>query len=340
MSNRKTKTADLHIQVLPNGKKRVSVRPLNPDLFVSRSTVETSYPDELIELIFSIKGASWVCNEIARDEDPTYVQFELETDLLAHLPADEFANKRILDFGCGAGASTMILHRIFPTATIVGAELDPDLLAIARKRAAHYSFPQSNLLLSPRATELPCYPGKFDFVIMSAVFEHLLPTERRILLPKLWSLIKDRGVLFLDQTPYRYSPVEHHTTGLPLLNYLPDQLAHKVACRFSKTVESGETWEQLLRKGIRGATASEILDILRRTEEGTPVLLKPNRNGIRDHIDLWFAVSSGGRWPLAKDIVRRVGKIVQSCTGVFPLPCIVLAVRKQDSPLRTKRREL
>ncbi len=327
-------SADLHIQAAPNGKKRVSVRPLKSDLFVSRLTVVTTYPDELIELIFSIKGPAWICDEIARDEDPTYVRFELETELLAHFATEEFANKRILDFGCGSGASTMILHRMFPTATIVGAELDPDLLAIARKRAEHYSFPQSNLLLSPRATDLPPRLGTFDFVIMSAVYEHLLPAERKILLPRLWSVIKDRGVLFLDQTPYRYSPIEGHTTGLPLINYLSDRLAHKVACRFSRRVEAGASWESLLRKGIRGATAGEILGILRRTGDGTPVLLNPNRNGIRDHIDLWLAVSSARRRPLIKKIVCGLGKIIHSCTGAFPVSTVVLAVRKERPPLR------
>jgi SAM-dependent methyltransferase len=326
--------AELHIQVLPDGKKHVSVRPLKPDFFVSRLTVVTTYPDELIELILSIKGPAWVCDEIARDEDPTYIRFELETDLLAHFAVEEFRDKRILDFGSGSGASTMILHRMFPTATIVGAELDPDLLTIARKRAEHYSFPQSNLLLSPRATDLPPRLGEFDFVIMSAVYEHLLPAERNILLPKLWSIIKDRGSLFLDQTPNRYFPFEGHTTGLPFLNYLPERLACRVACRFSKKVKRGEPWEGLLRKGIRGATAHEILGILRRTGNGIPILLKPDRNGVRDHIDLWFAVASARRRRLVKKVVRDVSKVIHFCTGALPVPSLALAIRKERQPLR------
>ena len=159
-----------------------------------------------------MKGPSYVCNEIARDEDPSYVEFELKTDLLAYFAPEEFAGRRILDFGCGSGASTMILHRLFPSAEIIGVELDPDLLAIARKRAEHYSFPQANLVQSPAGTDLPSDLGEFDFVIMSAVVEHLLPKERAVVLPKLWNLIRDGGFRVMEMDTM-YLPGTPHFAG-------------------------------------------------------------------------------------------------------------------------------
>ena len=60
-----------------------------------------------------------------------------------------------------------------------------------------------------------------------------------------------------------YRRVEGHTTGLPFINYLPDNLAYFIARRFSKRVENNESWVMLLRKGIRGGTEREIMKILR-----------------------------------------------------------------------------
>src|SRR5262249_32482386 len=117
--------------------------------------------------------------------------------------------------------------------------------------------------------------------VLSAVYEHLLPDERRILLPRIWSRLKPGGVLFINQTPHRYSPVEMHSTGLPLINYLPDGLAYRITKRFSKRIKGDEDWPALLRGGIRGATIGEILRAL-----GDDAALLEPRAG--DHIDLWY----------------------------------------------------
>ena len=107
---------------------------------------------------------------------------------------------------------------------------------------------------SPDPNELPADIGTFDFVHVGAVYEHLLPAERRRLLPQLWSVLKVGGVLFVNQLPHRFYVVEDHTTGVPLLNFLPDRLAHKAATRFSDRVADDATWPELLRAGIRGGT--------------------------------------------------------------------------------------
>jgi hypothetical protein len=103
----------------------------------------------------------------------------------------------------------------------------------------------------------------------------MLPAERRLLMPKIWALLKPGGVLFVNQTPNRYFPIEQHTTGLPLLNYLPARLAGPVARRFSKRIDGDESWETLLRKGIRGGAEKDVLrDLGARNGQGA-VLLKP-----------------------------------------------------------------
>lgn len=320
-------SADLEIECLPGGHKVVSVARKDSSLFVLRQRVLTAYPVDLIQQIFAIKGPSYTCDEIARDEDPAYVQASLESDLFAYFAPEDFVSKSILDFGCGSGGSTMVLSRLLPKSTIVGVELDPKLLSIARARAQFYSFPQENLLQSPSGRKIPAGLGKFDFVVLSAVFEHMLPAERTTILGQVWSLLRDGGYLFLNQTPHRFTPVETHTTELPLINYLPQPMALAAARWFSKGVDRNESWETLLRRGIRGSTEYEIMRRLRRCGGGKPILLKPSRNGIRDRIDLWRRVSSQ-RLPAIKNAMWVLLKALKLCSGITFVPTLSLAILK------------
>jgi hypothetical protein len=139
--------------------------------------------------------------------------------------------------------------------------------------------------------------------------------------------LKPGGVLFLDQTPYRWFPVEMHTTGLPLINYLPDRLAHYCARRFSKRVPRESSWRELLTQGIRGGTSREIMEAL--TVEGSePRQLSPSRLGVKDNIDLWYQHSSTKRNPLTKKLMLGSFRAVKAVTGVAMIPTLSLAIRK------------
>ena len=89
-----------------DGRTRIRVPAGDRAAFVAERNCETAYPRELIEFILRVKGPSHLCDEILRDEAPDYVQAILELGTLSYLPAEWFADKRILDFGCGSGAST------------------------------------------------------------------------------------------------------------------------------------------------------------------------------------------------------------------------------------------
>ncbi|MBY6241374.1 class I SAM-dependent methyltransferase [Methylosinus sp. Sm6] len=325
---------EVRIERRADAPARVAVTLADAERFMPRPVIETRYPTELIEKILEVKGLAALGDEIARDEDPSYVESSLLLDLLAFRPPEWFAGKRILDFGCGSGASTMILARRFPASEIVGIELEERLLAIARLRARFYGFDNVRLLRSPSGVELPAEIGAVDCLVLSAVFEHLLPDERRLLLPKLWSLLPAGGVLFLDQTPHRWFPIEPHTTYLPLINYLPDRIAHVYARRCSRLIDAKVTWPQLLRGGVRGGSEGEILALLRKAGSGDPALLTPDREGVADRIDLWHAGGTFHSYPRGRRLVRDVAKAVKRLTGVEIVPYLSIAVEK------TARRDL
>src|SRR3954447_12384488 len=146
--------ARVHVEPLDNGRSRVVVDAA-PGAFVSKRECDTGYPQALIERILEVKGPAYLCDEIAREEDPQYLALFLRYGLLGFVPREEFSGARLLDFGSGSGASTVILSRMFPETEIVGVELEPDFVDIARRRADHYGLRNFDFLQSPDPGRLP-----------------------------------------------------------------------------------------------------------------------------------------------------------------------------------------
>lgn len=318
--------ASIRITPLASGKRKIEVqRDAGPA--VTRNGWETSYPVELILRILEATGPFSLCDEIAREESPQYTAAALKWALLSYLDEAEFGDKRILDFGCGSGASTAGLCRLFPDASVVGIDMKPAEVAAARARAEFFGFRNAHFAVSSESTSLNADLGTFDYVLLSGVYEHLLPAERVSLLHALWNVLEPGGVLFLRETPFRYFPIETHTTGLPLINYLPDRGALWVTNRFSKRWRNRD-WQQLLRGGIRGGTIGEILEILARCR-GTPRLLEPGRLGVQDRIDLWYLTVEKSRHARAKRRIYSALKQIKRLTGIEILPYLELAIRKE-----------
>lgn len=309
-----------------SGKSLISVYPNGWDH--PKTRWKTSYPTELIQAILAVKGVDFLCDEIRRDEDPAYTSNLLWYAVSAYMDKDALENGRVLDFGCGSGASAMIFARMFDNVSIVGVERARGLIDIAKKRARHYGLSKVQFLRSPSDSALPTGLGKFDCVLLNAVYEHLLPKERKALAPEIWNLLKPGGIMFVNETPNRYFPMETHTTGLPFINYLPDRAALFAARRFSGRVRKDETWGSLLRRGIRGASPNEILRTLENSRF-TPVLLKPTRLGIKNANQIWFEAAIKRQMPFFRKTAVFCMKAVLSATGLGLSPYLCLAIKKE-----------
>jgi 2-polyprenyl-3-methyl-5-hydroxy-6-metoxy-1,4-benzoquinol methylase len=158
---------------------------------VSENTWETAYPVDLIESVFEVKGPGWVCDEVRRDEEPAYVEHNLHLALFGFLDESTFAGKRLLYFGCSS--SSLNLARMVSDLEIVGVELLPEFVALARERAECHGASSVTFHQSPDGQSLPEGLGDFDFIVLGAVYEHLLPAERPVLLPTLWSQLNPGG---------------------------------------------------------------------------------------------------------------------------------------------------
>lgn len=260
----------VRVTELGDGRLAIEVEPA-PGVVIARPRWVTHYPIDLIEAVLEVKGAAWVCDEIMRDEDPGYVRRNLAQVLEAYAGPWQASVGRVLDFGCGCGSSTVALAAQFPNAEIVGVELLEKQADLARRRLEHHEVGGARVLVSPSGDSVPDDLGLFDLVCLSAVYEHLLPGERPVILGLLSSLTRVGGTLLVFETP--------------------DRMAFVLARRFSARVDARATDADLLREGLRGATAGEITRNLR-ARGGDWERLDPTAAGVRHPSQIWYRTAA------------------------------------------------
>jgi SAM-dependent methyltransferase len=266
-------------------------------------------------------GGDFMMAQLERNQ---FVRFRTEFvfDRLVAMARD--GHYRILDFGCGAGHSLdALLHR-FPNARFVGADIASKDLDMLRSWAPDVDRARVDLIEIRDPARLDQLDGSFDLINLNAVFEHLLPAERRTLLPRLWHRLASNGRMVLTETPWRWFPIETHTTSRPLVNYLPDRLALAVTRR-SGLYGPDLTWTGALRDGLRGATVAEIIACID-APVGTIQLVTSSQPDARDLLELWWWGES--RHTRQKALAYQGLSWLHRVTGVVVSPWIHVVFRK------------
>lgn len=294
---------------------------------VPRSSCETTFPRALVEQLVRTTGPEWICDAIARHEDPGAVRKVIEDQLTSYFHPETFRGKRLMDFGCGNGASTNIIGRLLPDTEVIGVDLNPTRIAEANTILAYRNLPNVHFLQSPSPESLPDEIGSFDFVMLSAVFEHLLPAERRTVMPLIWSHIKVGGAIFVNQTPHRWHPYEHHSTELFGINYLPDSAAYWLARRYQRPGTRQLTWEEMLRRGIRGGTERSIRSALTRGRLSDSEVLQPSQHGLRNRADYWLHCTSA-RHRAVKRVLTSAFGLCDRVFGTIPALNVDVVIRR------------
>jgi len=226
---------------------------------VQYSRTETHYSQETLEALLAAKGEMWLRDEIARAEEPSYIEEPLRRQFERFVPV---AGQRVLDFGCGCGASTLCLVRL-GAASAIGVEPNATFAAAACLRVRDSGLAdQMGIRHVTETYALPFEDGSFDAVVMNAVLEHIPPAARRQHLREIWRVIAPNGHLFIGETPNRLWPQDFHTTGLWLVPYMPLRLARRYAI-MRKRVPADATLAWLLSEGIRGGSYWEVMAALR-----------------------------------------------------------------------------
>ncbi len=105
----------------------------------------------------------------------------------------DLTGSSLLDVGSGTGSFAIMVKRAFPTASVTGLDGDPQILELARAKAAA-------LKLDIRFSEamsysMPYGDGAFDFVTTSLMLHHLTTQSKRDTLAQMFRVLKPGGRL-------------------------------------------------------------------------------------------------------------------------------------------------
>jgi ubiquinone/menaquinone biosynthesis C-methylase UbiE len=107
------------------------------------------------------------------------------------------AGETILDLGCGTGVLSFALSQASPTASIVGYDIDPEILEIARKKMALQDGASAVIFREVNVVDAASLPlqdiGSFDCVTSSLVFHHLTHDQKQRALRSVQVLLQPGG---------------------------------------------------------------------------------------------------------------------------------------------------
>jgi 2-polyprenyl-3-methyl-5-hydroxy-6-metoxy-1,4-benzoquinol methylase len=170
------------------------------------------------------------------------------------------SSSRIVEVGCGLGASTVALAE--QGATVLGVDVDADRIEVARLRCAAHGV-HAEFAVANAADLATSVEPDASWIIFWASLEHMTISERLSALAAAWTLLGSGGLLTIVETPNRLWLADSHTSRLPYFNWLPDDLAFRYAPFSSRDgfrdvyeEKTDETMLHFLRRG-RGVSFHE-----------------------------------------------------------------------------------
>ena len=130
---------------------------------------------------------------------------------------------RILEIGCGTGASTIPFAE--QGSEVTGIDVSEEALAVARDRCRLYGVHAKHICANASQISAIANSGNFDAIIFFAVLEHMTPEERRQSLRLAWDALKPGKLLIIVEAPNRLWYKDIHTSFEPFFFWLPDDLA-------------------------------------------------------------------------------------------------------------------
>src|SRR5437667_3089815 len=221
-------------------------------LTVEGREYSTRYSERVVRMLIDRKGVH---------RAPLYFDFK-ETrgrhflgPLFRYLRARRAQDLAVLEVGFSSGHVTEYLADQPEIATIHAFDTDPAFVAISRAKVEELGLKavRSVARLSTEETRrLPWADGAFDIVLAVGVVEHLPARHRRAQVDEFYRVLVSGGHMAIFDTPNRWFPLETHSVGLPLVQWLPPRLAWRYAhpCRpdrygrvlFEEFVADGTGW--------------------------------------------------------------------------------------------------
>jgi SAM-dependent methyltransferase len=227
----------------------------------------TRYSARVVRLLIERKGPR---------RAPLYFDFK-ETrgrrflgPLFAYLRGRGAAGLRVLEVGCSFGHMTEFLAEQPEVASLTTFDTDAVFVEITQAKVEELglSLVREVRHLDQDATRhLPWADGAFDLVLVVGVVEHLPARARRAQVDEYYRVLAPGGHIAVLDTPNRWFPLETHSVGLPLVQWLPARLAWRYARLGRPRVYGAVSFDEFVADGTgwRNATLAECLPSRGRT---------------------------------------------------------------------------
>ncbi len=152
--------------------------------------------------------------------------------LFAYLRRRGLGGLSVLEVGCSFGHITEYLAELPEVAELRTFDTDPAFVAITRAKVEELGLAKVREVMrfsNDETRRLPYPDARFDLVLAVGVVEHLPARDRRVQVDEYYRVLAPGGHIAVLDTPNRLFPLETHSVGLPLVQWLPSRWAYRYA---------------------------------------------------------------------------------------------------------------
>jgi len=286
----------------------------------------TRYSERVVRMLIERKGAR---------RAPPYFSYK-ETrgrhflgPLFRYLRARGARDLSVLEIGCSFGHMTEYVAEQPEVGGLYTFDTDPAFVAMTRAKVEELGLARVRdveQFANDETRRLPYPDARFDLVLAIGVIEHLPLRNRRAQVDEYYRVLAPGGHIVILDTPNRLFPLETHSVGLPLIQWLPQRPAYWYArlgrprkfrdVRYEDFVAEGTGWvnatlgDCLPSTGMRG-----LRDVTEEAGYGWRFFSETARSRTRRTLLPLFAVACAA--------LRAVGRPPSLC-----LPYLNLLFRK------------
>ena len=204
------------------------------------------------------------------DEGLAYAEDNFLNDNAPHLKVDkalikarfDLTGKKILDFGCGMGGMSLWYATNW-NCEVHGLDIDNHHVNIANKMkekhgVANVHFEVRNVLERP-------LEGKYDYVFLNDVAEHIPLDVLEKIIEQLGNSLKKGGQIFVTYPPWKSPYASHvtHAVKIPWCQFLPDSILLKMIEK-NNMILVGDEESDLVEayKGLNHLTHDKLMKVV------------------------------------------------------------------------------
>ena len=189
----------------------------------------TSYSERVVRMLIERKGPR---------RAPLYFPFKVTRGRHFLAPLFRYLHRvgarelSVLEVGCSFGHITECLAEEPEVAEVYTFDTDPAFVAITRAKVEELGLKAVRdvaHVTNDETCRLPYADARFDLVLVIGVVEHLPEKSRRAQVDEYYRVLARGGHIAILDTPNRLFPLETHSVGLPLVQWLPPRLAYRYA---------------------------------------------------------------------------------------------------------------